>query len=173
MLKRYLLAGLILAVMFAGCGGGQDGAQRDVTERPGETGMEGETTPGDEAERPPERDVLSTDEAISNMRTIYFAFDKYNLRDDAKRNLEHNAEILKENPGIDIVIGGHCDERGTNEYNLALGERRAKAARDYLVRLGISEERLAVRSYGEERPVAMGHNEEAWAQNRRAEFARR
>ncbi|GAB4320432.1 MAG: hypothetical protein Kow0074_10730 [Candidatus Zixiibacteriota bacterium] len=172
MLKRYLLAGLVLAFVVGGCGGGgQEGGKRDVTERPTtETG--GETTQGSDAERPGDRDVTSIDEAIRSMQTIYFDFDKYNLRDDAKRGLEKNAEILKNNPGLRVVIEGHCDERGTNEYNLALGERRAKAARDYLIRLGIEADRLAIRSYGEERPVALGHNEEAWAQNRRAEFTR-
>lgn len=107
------------------------------------------------------------------LKTIYFDFDKYNLRDDARRQLDANAEILRSNSDMNIVIEGHCDERGTDEYNLALGERRAQAAREYLVRLGIDASRVNVLSYGEERPVAPGHDEESWALNRRGEFVPR
>ena len=134
MLKRYVIAGLMLAVMAAGCpgNGAKEGAERDISERP-TGGVNGDETGGD-ADRPGDRDVTSLDEAIRRMQTIYFDFDKYNLLEDAKRALEINAEVLRENPGVKIMIQGHCDERGTNEYNLALGERRAKAARDYLVK---------------------------------------
>ncbi len=107
------------------------------------------------------------------LKTIYFDFDKYNLRDDARRQLDANADILRNNSDMNIVIEGHCDERGTDEYNLALGERRAQAAREYLVRLGIDASRVNVISYGEERPVAPGHDEESWALNRRGEFVPR
>ena len=111
--------------------------------------------------------------AARGLKTIYFDFDKYNLRDDARRQLDANAEILRSNMDMNIVIEGHCDERGTDEYNLALGERRAQAAREYLVRLGIDASRINVISYGEERPVAPGHDEESWALNRRGEFVPR
>jgi peptidoglycan-associated lipoprotein len=107
------------------------------------------------------------------LKTIYFDFDKYNLRDDARRQLDANADILRNSTDMNIVIEGHCDERGTDEYNLALGERRAQAAREYLVRLGIDAARINVISYGEERPVAPGHDEESWALNRRGEFVPR
>ncbi len=116
-------------------------------------------------------DVASGD--ARGLKTIYFDFDKYNLRDDARRQLDANAEILRNNSDMNIMIEGHCDERGTDEYNLALGERRAQAAREYLVRLGIDASRINVLAYGEERPVAPGHDEESWALNRRGEFVPR
>jgi peptidoglycan-associated lipoprotein len=101
---------------------------------------------------------------------IHFDFDKYDVRPGDAKILEKNAGTLKAYPEARIRIEGHCDERGTNEYNLALGEKRATAARDYLVRLGINKERISFISYGEERPLFPEHNESAWAQNRRAEF---
>jgi peptidoglycan-associated lipoprotein len=101
---------------------------------------------------------------------IYFDYDKYNLTGKAISTLSENAEILMNNPQLEITIQGHCDERGTDEYNLALGEKRAQAARDFLVNFGIAKSRISVISYGEERPVDPGHDEEAWAKNRRAEF---
>ena len=82
--------------------------------------------------------------------------------------LKENAELLKKYPKVKIQIEGHCDERGTNEYNLALGERRANSTKNYLVSLGISPDRISTISYGEEKPLDPGHNEEAWAKNRRA-----
>lgn len=104
------------------------------------------------------------------LKTIYFDFDRYDLRPDARKTLEENAEVLKANPTWKILIEGHCDERGSNEYNLVLGEKRARAAMEYLIRLGIDPNRLSIVSYGEERPADPGHNEEAWAKNRRCEF---
>ena len=101
---------------------------------------------------------------------IYFDFDKYDIRTGDTKILEKNAGLLKDNPKVKIRIEGHCDERGTTEYNLALGEKRAKAARDYLVRLGIEKSRISIISYGEEKPFDTGHSESAWARNRRAEF---
>lgn len=103
---------------------------------------------------------------------VFFAFDRYDLDDRALAVLGRNARILKEHPEVIILIEGHCDERGTVEYNLALGEKRAKTVRDHLVRLGVAGHRLRVTSYGESRPFALGSNEAAWAQNRRAHFAR-
>jgi peptidoglycan-associated lipoprotein len=110
---------------------------------------------------------------LAALKTIYFDFDKYNLRDDAKRTLEGNAKVLMANPRARIVIEGHCDERGTTEYNLALGERRASTARDYLIRLGVAASQISIISYGEERPVSLGHDEDSWATNRRGEFGPR
>ncbi|HHI02170.1 MAG TPA: peptidoglycan-associated lipoprotein Pal [candidate division Zixibacteria bacterium] len=102
--------------------------------------------------------------------TVYYDFDKYNLVDSAKAALENNARVLKDNPSVMVKIEGHCDERGTVEYNLSLGEKRAKAAKDYLIDLGVDAGRLDIISYGKERPVDPGHNEAAWAKNRRAAF---
>lgn len=104
------------------------------------------------------------------LQTVYFDFDKFNLRPDAMASLEMNYQLLKEFPDAIIKIEGHCDERGTVEYNISLGEKRAKAVMDYLVGIGINPARLSMISFGKERPVDMGHNEEAWAKNRRAEF---
>jgi peptidoglycan-associated lipoprotein len=101
---------------------------------------------------------------------IHFDYDKYNLRPDAISALNENAKVLMENPSVKIRIEGHCDERGTVEYNLALGEKRAQAAKEYLVKLGVSAGRVETISYGKEKPVAFGTNEDAWAKNRRDEF---
>ncbi len=101
---------------------------------------------------------------------IYFDFDKSDLKPEARATLRQKADWLNKNPGFYMWIEGHCDERGTSEYNLALGERRAHAAMEFLKALGISEGRLRTISYGEERPADPGHNEEAWAKNRRDEF---
>ncbi len=106
----------------------------------------------------------------AQLQTAYFDFDKYNLRPDAKASLDANFNLLQEFADVIVKIEGHCDERGTIEYNLSLGEKRAKAAMDYLVGLGIDPARISIISYGKERPVDTGHNEAAWAKNRRAEF---
>ena len=106
--------------------------------------------------------------APSPLKDIYFDFDKYDLRAEAREALKANAGWLKGNASARVEIEGHCDERGTNEYNLALGAKRAQAAKDYLVTLGISQERLSTISYGEELPVCKEHNEECWQKNRRA-----
>lgn len=101
---------------------------------------------------------------------IHFAFDSFELRPDARATLQRIAEKLKATPEIKLLIEGHCDERGTAEYNLALGERRARAAFEFLVLLGVGPNRLQIVSYGKERPLNRASNETAWAQNRRAQF---
>jgi peptidoglycan-associated lipoprotein len=98
---------------------------------------------------------------------IFFDFDKYNLKADARGTLEKQAAWLNKWPAVTITVEGHCDERGTREYNLALGERRANSVKDYLITLGINASRITTISYGKERPVALGSNEQAWGQNRR------
>ena len=103
-------------------------------------------------------------------RSIYFDFDRSNIKPEFQRVFEGIAAWLTEHSQKQLLIEGHCDERGTNEYNLALGERRSLSVRRYLVGLGISPDRLHTISYGEERPASPGHNEDDWAQNRRAEF---
>jgi len=104
----------------------------------------------------------------SLLKDIHFDFDKYDIRPSDAAILKENAELLKKYHKVKIQIEGHCDERGTNEYNLALGERRANSTRNYLLSLGISSERIFAISYGEERPLDPGHNEDAWTKNRRA-----
>jgi peptidoglycan-associated lipoprotein len=101
---------------------------------------------------------------------IYFEFDSSVLLPMAREVLSRKADWLRENPDASVIIEGHCDERGTNAYNIALGDRRAETAKAYLVDLGIDEVLLTTISYGEERPVDPGHNEEAWAKNRRTHF---
>ena len=103
---------------------------------------------------------------------LFFAFDEYTLSTEAMMLLEASSRIMKDHSTLTYVIEGHCDERGTVEYNLALGEKRAIAARDYLVSLGVPASRLRITSYGEERPFSNGHGESAWALNRRAHFSR-
>lgn len=104
------------------------------------------------------------------LEDVFFDFDRAELRSDARDILTANAQMLQRHPETSILIEGHCDERGTNEYNLALGDRRAQTARDFFVRYGIDATRIETISYGEERPFAMGHTENAWALNRRAHF---
>ena len=101
---------------------------------------------------------------------IYFAYDSAKLTESARKILKDKAYWLKQNVGVKTIIEGHCDERGTTEYNLALGERRAKAAKSYLINLGISSARLTPISYGEEKPVVLGSGEHIWKQNRRCHF---
>ncbi|MEW6557439.1 MAG: peptidoglycan-associated lipoprotein Pal [Elusimicrobiota bacterium] len=107
---------------------------------------------------------------VPQLETVYFDYDDARLRADARETLSKNAKWLKENNDVEIVVEGHCDERGTIDYNLALGDRRAKAVRSYLLKLGIKGNRIATISYGEEKPVDFGHDENAWSKNRRAEM---
>jgi len=102
------------------------------------------------------------------LKDIHFDFDKYDIRRADEAILKENAVFLKNNPKMKVQIEGHCDERGTVEYNLALGERRANNTKKYLVFLGIPSDRISAISYGKEKPLDNGHNEEAWAKNRRA-----
>jgi peptidoglycan-associated lipoprotein len=106
----------------------------------------------------------------SMLKDIHFDFDKYDIRPEDTDTLKQNAALLAKYPNVKIQVEGHCDERGTAQYNLALGERRASSTMQYLITLGISADRLSIISYGEEKPLDPGHNEEAWAKNRRAHF---
>ena len=123
----------------------------------------------EEAKARMQREARAARESFMN-ELIHFEFDKSRLLPEAKAILRVKAEWLKANPEARAIIEGHCDERGTNEYNLALGDRRAQSAKTYLVDLGIAPERLTCISYGEERPLDPGHNEAAWAKNRRDQF---
>jgi peptidoglycan-associated lipoprotein len=106
---------------------------------------------------------------VAELRDVFFDFDKYDVRPGDAKILDANAAWLKSNDNL-VLIEGHCDERGTNEYNLALGERRAKSTMNYLVSQGIQASRITIISYGEERPVCTEKTEECWAKNRRAHF---
>lgn len=144
------------------------------TETPGETtaGAIREEDLRSSAAAAEDERMKAAAEAMSLLESqnIYFRYDEYVLDQDARLILDKKADWLLSNPSYSLHISGHCDNRGTNEYNLALGERRANAARDYLVALGVSADRVSTISYGEERPVDESNNEEAWAKNRRAEF---
>lgn len=163
-LTAFVIVGALLVA--SGCGKKpQPGT--DVTEEP--TGTQEEPiqstdTPGDEPGDTP---------AAAELTDVFFDYDKYNLRADARSTLESNAQFLLADPSIGLTLEGHCDERGTVEYNLALGERRAQSVKDYLVEFGIDPSRLMTVSYGEERPFALGHNESSWSQNRRVHFVKR
>jgi len=156
------LAALVAAIAVGGCSKKQaapppaveppPAAEQPATPPPAETPAE---TP------PPEPAAVSWQDA-------FFDYDSADLRDEARTALDADARLLRERPEVRIVIEGHCDERGTAEYNLALGERRAAAARDYLVAAGIDGGRIEIISFGKERPFDPGHDEAAWAQNRRA-----
>ena len=124
------------------------------------------TPPTSSTARPVVQDFAATPE----LTDVFFDFDKYDIRPGDAKTLDSNASWLKSNPTHLVLIEGHCDQRGTNEYNLALGERRAKSTMNYLVSQGVQANRITIISYGEERPQCTEHNEACWAKNRRAHF---
>ena len=138
----------------------------------GRTAMDAETRPvaatAGPAARVPIKDFKAA--PAGSLSDIHFDFDKYELSPEATKTLDANADWLKANPKHLILIEGHCDERGTAAYNLALGERRAKATQSYLTAHGIQSSRVSIVSYGEEKPVCAEHAEACWAKNRRAHF---
>ena len=175
-MKKYLvllLAGLMaVAAMISlqGCGSKEEVMEEPIVEPEiieGTSALSGEDIPL--AEVPD--DAIYIEPMGAEFQDIHFDFDRYVILDRDVPTLERIAAWLRDNPDADVLIEGHCDERGTNEYNMALGEQRALAARRYLVGLGIGSDRLHTISYGEERPIALGHDEEAWAKNRRGHFA--
>ncbi len=162
----------VALLVFAGVGcKSKKGLETINTNLPGDesnggTGMETTTT----GEGLPDLDLDRLPFGKSGLKPIYFDFDSSSLRPDALAILRENAELIKKAPGIIVQVAGHCDERGTQEYNLALGERRALCVREHLMKLGVSGDRMITISYGEEFPAVQGNNEAAWSQNRRAEF---
>jgi peptidoglycan-associated lipoprotein len=153
-----VIAGAALAVGIAGC--------QSTGKKTGETG--GVT--GSEFREDSSAGSASA-QASRILQPVYFDFDSFAIRSDAKPTLMSNSKAIQDNSGWGVItIEGHTDERGSEEYNLALGERRANSVRRYLVDLGVSSSRLNVVSFGESKPRAMGHDESAWRYNRRAEF---
>jgi peptidoglycan-associated lipoprotein len=152
-----IVSALALGLFTYGCA--DDEEPQDVVEP---SGME-EPIP------PPEPPMEEPAPAF-NPETVYFAFDDYTLNMDAQQRLQDLSEHLRSNSNAVVQVEGHCDERGSIEYNLALGERRAQSVRNYLVQLGVDPARLSTISYGEEKPSMDGHDEGAWSKNRRAEF---
>ncbi len=110
--------------------------------------------------------------STNGLATVYFDYDQAFIRSDAASALQNNANYLRKNASTSVTIEGHCDERGTNEYNLALGQRRAQSAKDYIVNLGIGDNRMRTVSYGEEKPACYESGESCWSRNRRADFNR-
>ena len=179
--KNWLTLSLIIIALLgllavAGCG-----SEPEVETEPRAEAGEGEAEdlppePQPEQQEPTQPEVTQPDYAEMapqeyGVQDVFFDFDRYDLDAEAMATLNANARILRE-AGVTVLISGHCDERGTIEYNLALGEKRAQAVRDYLVSLRVPAELLRITSYGESKPFAYGHNEEAWAKNRRAHFER-
>ncbi len=122
---------------------------------------------GGSSEPPPAAPAPAS--SAPELEAVYFDFDSAALREDARGTLKKDAEVLRATPSAVVTLEGHCDERGSEEYNLALGEQRAESARTYLVDLGIPTSRLRVVSFGEAKPAVMGHDESAWKWNRRVE----
>ena len=161
-------AGLILSMsVFTGCG------KKPVPEPVKQEVKAPETKPAPPVVVPKEPEkVAPREEGVPSglaFDTVYFDYDKFNLRDDQVGAAESNAQLLAKYGTVKIRLEGNCDERGSEEYNLALGQRRADAVRSYLVNYGISTSRLETISYGEMRPAVQGANEEAWAKNRRVD----
>jgi peptidoglycan-associated lipoprotein len=146
-------------------GGGPSMAAPTTPGRPGGPGAGGPSAAAPGA-RPSPREFM----AIPELKDVFFDFDKYDIRPGDAKTLDANADWLKKNTNHLVLIEGHCDERGTNEYNLALGERRAKATMNYLVSQGVQASRITIISYGEERPQCTDKNEACWGKNRRGHF---
>ncbi len=155
--------------MQPGTGGGGTAATQPGSGGGGTTGGGGGST-GTQSPTSTARPAIRDFAADSNLGDIFFDFDKYDIRQTETRTLDGNAQWLKSNPNHLVLIEGHCDERGTNEYNLALGERRAKSTMNYLVSQGVQANRITIISYGEERPACTEKTEQCWAKNRRAHF---
>jgi peptidoglycan-associated lipoprotein len=190
-LPLLLLSGLAVAAMAA-CGGktpettpapaginADSAAEADRMRADSIARAEREAREREEAERRRQQQIADSLAALgqrtASVRTllatmVHFDYDKAIIRGGDAAVLDQKVAILQANPGLRIRISGHCDERGSEEYNLALGNRRATAAKQYLVSHGIDPSRIETVSYGEERPIAQGHDEESWAQNRRDEF---
>lgn len=153
---------------------GRDGSGglRGLDKNPGEERVNGGTMMAklDPSQSGRQMEEIRSEQAASDaagLRDVFFAFDSFAISEEGRQSLSRDAEWIKSNPGSQLKIEGHCDERGTSAYNLVLGEKRAKAARNYLVELGVSANRLSVVSFGKERPFCRDHSESCYAQNRR------
>ena len=160
---------MVFALSLSGCGSKEE-VMEDITAESGDDDVIKRVVDGDIPIEDRD-DAIYVDIPSKDFADIRFEFDQYRVLDRDFSTLERIAGWLNENPEARVLIEGHCDERGTNEYNMALGEQRALAARRYLVGLGIDSGRLTTISYGEERPASFGSTEDAWSQNRRAHFA--
>ena len=173
MMDRAIRSCFVLALMLAlfGCATTPDDSGKSGIEW-SEPSVEVEVEAGEEQQEPaaPEQPVAEEVPSMRVFADINFDFDRADLKTRARNILNSLAFALFEYPELELLIEGHCDERGSNEYNLALGERRARAARDYLIEMGIEPHRITMISYGEEAPLDPRHNEDAWSRNRRDHF---
>lgn len=172
---RFLVVVAVLSLLAMGCAkkpvveeAGLQQPTQVVVQQPVQAVQESSVT--DVAAATEDAAAAARRAAASGLQRIHFDFDKSDLTEEAKSILVNNAGLLRAAPQVNVLIEGHTDERGSDEYNLALGERRAIAARNFLVSLGVAADRLRVISYGEEMPMAPERNEAAWTLNRRAEF---
>lgn len=174
-----LLGGAMLALIMTGCGGTPppEPEPEPMVQPEPERDLEAERRAREEEERRRREEEERRRREAERSRVmsivaerVHFDFDKSDIRSDAEAVLQRKVSVLREYPGIRLRIEGHCDERGSNEYNLALGQRRAESVRRYLMSYGLDAGRFQMISYGEERPLVNAQSEQAWAQNRRAEF---
>lgn len=155
---------LAMTVVVSGCCSGKDKKKLDTARA---------DIPHEDSDTLPNIDLSNTTiDGDGRLKTVYFDYDSAGLTTPTTMTLKQNAERILEVPEVIVQIAGHCDERGTQEYNLALGERRAQSVRNHLRQLGVPGDRLITMSYGEEQPAVPGDGEPAWSQNRRCEFAR-
>ncbi len=182
-MKKFFVLALILATAAFGCAEKKVAAPaaQEQLQQPQEVKQPAKAP--EEAKKAPEKvseqeiakveskEIPSEVEEISGIfKDIHFDFDKYDVREDAKPVLKAVADYLRKNSSYKILVEGHCDERGTSEYNLGLGDRRAKATKDYLVSSGVPSSRIDTISYGKEKPICAEHAEDCWEKNRRAHF---
>jgi len=158
-LRRALAVAAVVGAMGTGC----------KSTQPASTSGSGMGSEGMAERTPP----AMSHSGESPLASVYFDFDEFKLRMDAQGTLKSNAQLMRDNPSWQVQIEGNCDERGSDEYNLALGKKRAEAAKSYLVDLGIDSTRIATISYGEENPAVQGSSEMAWSKNRRDDFVLR
>jgi peptidoglycan-associated lipoprotein len=177
-MKKFLLLAAILGLAAFGCAERKavlpaqpQDMQQPQTKESDESKKAREKITEQEMAKVESKDVASKFEEISGMfKDIYFDYDKYDVQDDAKQTLKAVADYLRKNMAQKLLIEGHCDERGTSEYNLGLGDKRAKSAKDFLVSLGVPSSRIDTISYGKEKPACSEHTEDCWAQSRRDHF---
>ncbi len=188
-MKKVIIVALVIIAFAAGCAerkvakapeqqapGPESQEKVVLPEPPEQPQQEGvsiikETPPEVQAE---ELQEGTTEKAagVEIFKDIHFDYNKYNIKPQYQEQLKRIADYLLANPNVKLIIEGHCDERGTNEYNLALGDKRANAVKDFLISAGVPSERLETVSYGEERPLCTEHNENCWWRNRRAHFVK-
>ncbi len=159
MKKLFTLLFISSALILTSCGGNKTTNQAD-----------GSTVSTDGSAEALEINADSDSGKAGALQTVYFDFNSAVLKGSAKSSLDNNAQFLKDNPSVEVQVEGHADERGSVQYNIALGDKRAKAIKRYLMNMGVQSSRVSTISYGKERPIAFGHDESAWGQNRRGNF---